>query len=54
MRTKNISFIPIVLSGLLVAGYTIGAGVLGLPVIIGIAGFMPATIAMIVVWNCTI
>ena len=50
MRNKNVSFISIILTGLLVAGYTIGAGVLGLPVVTGIAGFIPASIAMVVVW----
>ena len=50
MKTKNNSIISVILTGLLVAGYTIGAGVLGLPVVNSIAGFIPASIAMIVVW----
>jgi len=50
LKTKNNSIISVILTGLLVAGYTIGAGVLGLPVVNSIAGFIPASIAMIVVW----
>ncbi len=35
---------------LLIAGATIGAGVLGLPVQTGLSGFIPSTIGIIIVW----
>ena len=35
---------------LLIAGATIGAGVLGLPVQTGLSGFIPATIGIVIIW----
>ena len=50
MKDKGNSFFSIILAGFLVGGYTIGAGVLGLPVVTGLAGFIPVSIAMIFIW----
>jgi tyrosine-specific transport protein len=35
---------------LLIAGATIGAGVLGLPVQTGLSGFIPSTIGIVIIW----
>ena len=35
---------------LLIAGATIGAGVLGLPVQTGLSGFFPSTIGIVIIW----
>ena len=51
MTNTNSSFLSILLAGFLVAGYTIGAGILGLPIITGLAGFIPASIGMLLIWG---
>jgi tyrosine-specific transport protein len=50
MKSKENSVFSIILAGFLVGGYTIGAGVLGLPIITGLAGFIPVSIAMLFIW----
>jgi tyrosine-specific transport protein len=50
MNSKGNSFFSVILAGFLVGGYTIGAGVLGLPVVTGLAGFIPVSIAMVFIW----
>ena len=50
MNNKTNSVFSIILAGFLVGGYTIGAGVLGLPIVTALAGFIPATVAMVFIW----
>ena len=47
---SKITWFSVLLNGCLVAGYTIGAGVLGLPITTGLSGFIPTSISMIIVW----
>jgi len=44
---KNVTVFSL---ALLIAGATIGAGVLGLPVQTGLSGFMPSTLGIVIVW----
>jgi tyrosine-specific transport protein len=49
---KNIysSFSATLFTGFLIGGYTIGAGILGLPIMTGLAGFIPTSVVMFFIW----
>ena len=42
---------PILTVGILITGNLVGAGILGLPIDTGLAGFIPSFIIMVVVWG---
>lgn len=50
MERKHTFFGRVLGAILLIAGCCIGAGMLGLPVVAGISGFIPSTIAFVLVW----
>lgn len=50
MDNQKVSLIRIVSGTLLISGTTIGAGMLGIPLVTGIAGFMPGLVITVLVW----
>lgn len=47
---KKTSFFRIISGSLLIAGTTVGAGMLAIPLVTGVAGFWPATFLTVFVW----
>ena len=50
IQLKKTSIFQIISGSLLIAGTTIGAGMLAIPLVTGVAGFWPASIVTTFVW----
>jgi tyrosine-specific transport protein len=50
MKSESHSPMRIITAGLMISGNTIGAGILGLPILSGMAGSLPAVSGLIVIW----
>lgn len=50
INSKKISIMQVISGSLLIAGTTVGAGMLAIPLVTGVAGFWPATVVTSFVW----